>query len=402
MIEAKSGLRANGSFIIILLLSILPQAATDLYLPSVAAMAQSFKVTLDLAQWTIAIFMVGMAISQLIYGPLSEGLGRKKPLLAGLILSFIGCAICLFAHSIEMLLMGRLLQGFGAGACSCLFRAILRDLFKGDTLVKYVSYLIMVYSAVAPAVPVLGGYLEYFFTWRASFMFLLGYTGLMVFLILAVLPESHRDAHHSKLKPTYLLGCFIQLLRSPLFMCYALFASIAAGSTFAWITSAPMLLIKGAGLTSIDFGWAMLVTSIIPTVCAGWMNPRLVKRFGVQWVLYFAWSLLFVSGGMFLLFYYFWHFLPAAIILPAAVFFFGSMFVYPNTYTMAFTPFGHIAGIAATLYAAIQMSGAALFSAIFSHFPWRTPIPLGFVLMGVALLSLMIYKLGLKRNLSID
>ena len=128
---------ANLSFSIILFLCILPQAATDLYLPSLAAMAHYFSVNIDLAEWSIALYMIGMAASQLLYGPLSEGLGRKKPLLLGLIISFIGCLLCLFAQNIETLLLGRLLQGFGAGACSCLFRAMLRDLFKGELLVKY-------------------------------------------------------------------------------------------------------------------------------------------------------------------------------------------------------------------------------------------------------------------------
>lgn len=384
-------------FFVITIICLLPKAATDLYLPSLTAMAHYFSVTINMAEWSIALYLVGMAISQLIYGPLSEGFGRKKPLLAGLSISLVGCLVCLFAQNIESLLLGRLIQGFGAGACACLFRAILRDVFKGPHLVQYVSYLVIINSAIVPAVPVFGGYLQHYFHWQASFSVLLAYTAFVLVVVMLALPESHHRAHRGNLRLSVLRAGFSVLLKSRLFMGYSICAAFAAGATFAWVTNASVLLMKGAGLSPIIFGWTMLLTSLLPVMFAGWLNPRLIKKIGTSNVLTFAWSVMVISGVLFILFHYFWPFSAFSIIVPASLFLFSSMFVFPNTFTLAFAPFGHIAGLASTLYATIQMAGAGIFSAMFAHFTWVTPVPLGWVLILLGCVSWCVFTLGLKK-----
>src|SRR3989338_6223909 len=163
-------------FFVIVLAVCLTQLASDIYAPSLPGIASYFHTNVDLAQWSMAIYMLGVALSQLVYGPLSEGVGRKKPLLTGLIIMIVGTLICLFSPSIKVLILGRLIQGCGAGACAALWRSIFRDLFTGEELSKYGSYLVVFIMFIIPAAPLLGGYLEEFYSWRACFAFMTLYS----------------------------------------------------------------------------------------------------------------------------------------------------------------------------------------------------------------------------------
>src|SRR6185312_12823563 len=108
----------NLLFFVLILAVCLTQFAADIYAPSLPAIAVSLHTPIHLAQWSMAIYMLGVALSQIIYGPLSDGIGRKKPMVIGLGIMLIGSFICLFAPTIELLITGRFIQGCGAGACA--------------------------------------------------------------------------------------------------------------------------------------------------------------------------------------------------------------------------------------------------------------------------------------------
>ena len=118
----------------LLLAVCLTQFAVDIYASAIIAIATDFNVDVTMVQWSMSIYMFGVATSQLVYGPVSEGVGRKKPLLFGLGIMLIGCLICLSAQYIDVLIAGRFVQGAGAGACAALWRSIFRDSFKGEEL----------------------------------------------------------------------------------------------------------------------------------------------------------------------------------------------------------------------------------------------------------------------------
>ena len=169
---------------IIGLFSCLAQFAIDIYTPSVPAIALQFHVSLNAVQWSISIYAVGLCLSMLVYGPLSDIIGRRKPLLLGLFLMMVGSLICALSKNIETLIVGRLVQGLGAGAIAVLWRAMMRDLFSGDELAKYSSYLVPVIVGIMAVAPLLGGYFQHYISWRASFVFLLLYAIVSSLLIL--------------------------------------------------------------------------------------------------------------------------------------------------------------------------------------------------------------------------
>src|SRR5262245_49447650 len=116
--------------IIILLIACMGQVASDIYTPSFVAIADSLHIRLIEVQLSMSIYMLGLALSQLVYGPLSEAFGRRLPLLAGLMILCLGGLICLFSFSIDQLILGRLIQGLGAGACIVLWRSIFKDVYS--------------------------------------------------------------------------------------------------------------------------------------------------------------------------------------------------------------------------------------------------------------------------------
>ena len=154
-------------FVIICIIASVPSISSDIFVPSIPAISQHFAVSMDKIQLTISTLMCSFAISQLIYGPVSAAYGRKYPLLFGLVLVCAGTVICSYAHSIQMLTFGQILEGFGLGSCS-LYRAMLRDCYDVELRIKVEQR--PCHDAI-PAAPV-GGLLQDFIGWQANFVFL--------------------------------------------------------------------------------------------------------------------------------------------------------------------------------------------------------------------------------------
>jgi DHA1 family bicyclomycin/chloramphenicol resistance-like MFS transporter/DHA1 family 2-module integral membrane pump EmrD-like MFS transporter len=170
----------KSHFFILILTTLLVAGLTafssDIYTPAY------FNVPIEHIQRSITFFMLAVSISQLIYGPLSDGVGRRKALIAGLVIMLIGSNICYFALNINILLVGRFVQGLGAGACACLWRSIFRDSFNSVQIAKYGSYLGIMVTLMITSTPTLGGYLSNSFGWKASFLAIIIYTS-MTFLV---------------------------------------------------------------------------------------------------------------------------------------------------------------------------------------------------------------------------
>jgi DHA1 family bicyclomycin/chloramphenicol resistance-like MFS transporter/DHA1 family 2-module integral membrane pump EmrD-like MFS transporter len=126
---------------VVLLLMVLMQTTTDQYVPSLPAITKAFNSSEAAIQMTLSLFMLGLGISHVFYGPLSDKIGRKPPLMFGIGLSILGSLCCFLATSVWMLILGRFLQGFGIGCCSSVGRSLVRDLFTGKTLAKIGSYV---------------------------------------------------------------------------------------------------------------------------------------------------------------------------------------------------------------------------------------------------------------------
>lgn len=390
-------MKSNALLLFIITLAVcLTQFASDIYAPSLPSISENLNTSIPLAQWSLAIYLLGVAISQLIYGPLSDAIGRKIPLFIGLLIFFLGTLVSLFAQNIDSLIWGRLIQGCGAGACAALWRSIFRDIFTGADLAKYGSYLVIIIMFIVPAAPTLGGFLQEAFNWRASFVFMSVYALLSLVLVLFGLKETSQHHHIDKIKPHVILKTYFLLLKSPIFMGSILCIFFSYGAFFAWFVTGPILLIKELGIHPSTFGLITFFGGGAAYGLAGWLNGRFVKRLGMPTLMRFGWSVMILSGLLMLAGYLSFGLNLLAIVIPIILFYFGSTFIWPNAFAISFTPFGHIAGFAAALYGAMQTGGGAALGALMSSLPSASPLPLSLLIISASLLSWLIYELMVR------
>jgi len=212
----------------------------------------------------------------------SDGIGRKLPLTIGISIMAAGSFTCVFASNIDILILGRFIQGCGAGACAALWRTVFRDVFTGEELAKYVSKLVIFVMFIVPAAPALGGYLQHYFDWRASFVFMSVYALIALISIIYGFKETSQHHHAEKLCLSYMINTFRQLLTSRIFMGVTVCTFLSYGAFFAWFTAGPVLLIHVVGISPVTFGLMTFLGGGFAYGLAGWLNSKWVMRFGMS------------------------------------------------------------------------------------------------------------------------
>ena len=259
------------------LLSTFGPISLDLYLPALPQLAAELEASTSAAQLTITACLIGLAVGQIIAGPLSDRFGRKRPLMIGLVAYALASLACAFAWSITVLLVLRLVQGLAGAAGIVIARAVARDLYEGRRLVVFFSRLVLI-SGLAPVIaPVLGGQLNRVMTWRGIFGVL---AGIGVVLVLAgwlglkeSLPPERR--HTGGLGET--LRGFGVLVRDRFFVGVALAGGLAGASMFAYIAGGTFVLQRIYGLSPQGFSLAFGVNSV-GIMAAAQLSGRLTRR----------------------------------------------------------------------------------------------------------------------------
>ena len=384
----------NIFFLVLVFATCSTQFASDVYAPCLPAIAIDMHTSVSLAGISMSIYMLGVAISQLIYGPLSEGIGRKMPMIIGLSIMTIGSIICVLATNIETMIIGRLVQGCGAGACACLWRAVFRDSFSGEELSKYASYLVILIIFIAPAAPTVGGLLQETFGWYSNFIFMAIYSLLALLGVVFKFTETNKHIHISKLNPKHILSQYMILLKSPIFMGAASVTFLAYGAFFSWFVAGPILLIEKLGISPSKFGILTSLGAGLSYAIAGFLNGRLVTHLGMRFMIRLGLIIMLVAGvsmgaGHYIIGMSLW-----AIMAPIILFVFGSTFIWPNAFATAFTPFGHIAGYAGALYGFLQIGGAATLASFVAYLPSDNQLPLSLVMIIAVSAAWLIYELS--------
>ena len=227
--------------------------AIHMFLPAIPAVQQAFEAPVATAQATFSIALFTMACATLVYGSLSDRFGRRPVMLAGLILFTVGALIAALATSIPVLLTGRFLQGAGAAGGVVLARAILRDVYGIDRLVKAIAYLTAAYVLGPMLAPALGGFLIDAFGWRAEFTFATVCGTAIIVLAWFSLRETHLERGPASSLAGMARG-YGRLLRSPRFCAFALQPGFASGAFFALSSSVAVLSTEKLGISASEFG----------------------------------------------------------------------------------------------------------------------------------------------------
>ena len=360
--------------------------AIDLYLPGLPAIAAEFGTAPSAVQFTLASFFVGMALGQMIHGPLADRYGRKPPLYAGLalfVLASIGCAL---ASDITTLIVLRFAQAASGCAGVVIARAVVRDRFDAHTSAKVYSLLMLVMGVAPILAPFLGGWILLFAGWRAIFLALALFGLACLVGVWRYLPETRTTKAPAGGGIGATLRGYGAILRDRRFTGYALSGGFAQAGLFAYITGSPHVFIDVYGVPAHHFGW-LFGLNALGLIASSQYNRRLLRRESTDSILRRAnrWT---VFAGLMLLAVAAigWGGLPV-LLIPLFVYLVSIGFTAPNAMANALAHQGARAGSASALIGTLQFGVATVASALVGLLGHGSALPMAAVIAGCGLLA---------------
>ena len=380
---------AKVSFILVVFLGMLTAItplATDLYLPALPIMPGELNTTASNIQMTIGVMTFGVALGQLFGGPISDTMGRKIPLIVGNLLCVISSIICAYAPSIEILLLGRFLQGLTGSVGVVISKAIARDFASGQELTKLFALLMMV-NGLAPVIaPLVGGQLLLFTTWRVIFIVLAVFSAILLvgsLLFHESLPKEKRVTGGIAMATKN----YLTLIKDKPFLGQSLIQFFAFGSFFAYISGSSFVYQNIFQLSAQEFSYLFGINScgiILASAISGRLSNVVTAR---QQLTFSLWQLTIGSLLFLVAMIFEWSLIPVTTILfftVCTVSLFGSA-----SFSMAMTKYGKMAGSASAILGFASMFAAGIVSPIVGLGGEHTGIPMGITMLVCAAFSLL-------------
>jgi DHA1 family bicyclomycin/chloramphenicol resistance-like MFS transporter len=350
----------------------------DMYLPGLPALARDFGTRESLIQLTLTSCLVGLAAGQLLAGPLSDALGRKRPLItgvAGYAVASVGCAL---APSVPLLIGVRLIQGLGGGASIVIARAVVRDLYSGTEAARFFALLMLVTGAAPMLAPIVGGQVLRFTSWRGVFVILAAIGVVLTAGTLAGLRET-LPAERRRAAPV--TTALRTLLADRAFVGYALALSLAFAAMFTYVSSSPFVLQSRYGLSAQQFS-AVFAVNALGLVLAGQLSARLVGCAGPERLLR-AGIAANAAGGIALLAL---NHLGLAAVLPTLFVVVASIgFVLPNATALALSGHRDTAGTASAVIGLLQFAVAGIVAPLVGLGGAHSAVPMAAAMAGLGL-----------------
>ena len=390
--------RRNDKLYLILILGLLTAIgpfSIDMYLPAFPDIARGLHTTVADVTLSLSSFFIGISFGQLLYGPLLERFGRKKPLYAGLCIYLIASIGCALAGSVNALIVLRLLQALGGCVGMVAARAMVRDLFEVKDNAKVFSMLMLV-VAVSPIIaPTLGGYLTSALGWRSVFIALIIVDIIVITSAYFLLPESKGPNPNFSLRPGAIIKNFCGVITHPQFYTFALTAAISASGLYAYIGGSPHVFMELFHVTEKQYGWIFALIAM-GLIGASQVNSLLLRTYtSAQLIRVALFCQSIVGITMVCLTLLGWSDLFVTIFL-IFLFLCTQGFVFPNASALSLAHFGHTAGSASALLGAIQMTIGACTSALVSILQDQTALPMTGVMACCAISALSVFLLGKK------
>ena len=247
--------KANSKLFLVLLLGVLSAFGpfvVDLYLPSLPQLASFFETSASMTQLTLTTAMIGLAVGQLLLGPLSDKFGRKKPLIISLVIYIISTVLIVFSPNIETMIVLRVIQGLSSAGSVVISRAVATDLYRGREMTRFFG-LLMTINGIAPIIsPILGSLLLEYISWKGVFVFL-ALIGVIVLLFCFRLKESLSIENRLQGSIFATFSTFGVIIKNRLFMSYVGIESFLLGAMFAYIAASPFILQSFYGLSAFIF-----------------------------------------------------------------------------------------------------------------------------------------------------
>jgi DHA1 family bicyclomycin/chloramphenicol resistance-like MFS transporter len=380
---------------LLLLVLMTGAAPISLYIlvPALPVLATTFGRDIGIAQMTVSLYMVGLAFSQIIMGPLSDRFGRRPVLLGGLALMVLASVGCIFAETLPQLIAARFFQALGGASGMVISRAIIRDLYSRDRVGGMISLVIAVMMIAQMLSPLVGGILETSFGWRAIFYCITGGALAVAVTLALALPETRRprdpgpgNGFHGDLK---------SLFGNPAFIGYVLCQVLASAIIFTFAGGGPYVVVTQMGRSSAEYG-AWFATSGFAYLCGNLCCVRFAPKHSLQRLIWFGLALQLLGAVLNLTWGLLgYNQLPVWLFGTHMLITFANAFVMSNSAAGAISIRPQAAGTASGVMGFLQMGFGSLCSQfgayLGGHFATPVPLNLAIVVLSLACASAMIF-----------
>ena len=375
--------------------SALGPASMQILLPALPIIREDFAVATSTAQLTLSLSMLSIAIATLVYGPVSDRYGRKPTLIAGTFITLLGSLACLVAPTVELLILGRVVQAFGGAVGLVVARAIVRDVYGPQESARIISTLVMVMVVIPMMSPALGGELMVLFGWRSVFVIIAVFSTMMLLIMYVQLPETLSEPVKFE-GIGGMLNTFRQLMDSSIFRGYAFSVAFVSVVFFSFISAAPEIMVSVLNRPATEYGYYFVMIPL------GFMAGNYVsRRFGGSFGIYrmidsgSKISLLAILLTLFLQIAGVRH--PLGLFLPISIAVFGNGLTLPNAQAGAINEFPRFAGSASGLTGFLQMGLSSIAAQSVAIIYNGTTYPLLLLMFAASLMSLLCFRAGVGK-----
>ena len=387
---------------LIVLIVGLPKLSETVYTPSLPDIAHTLQTHVAMVEYTLTIYLFGFALGTLFWGKISDKLGRKPCIIAGLLIFIIGCISCYFSNSIESLMISRLVQAFGGSIGSVLGQAICRDAFHGPALGR-------VYSATGSALalfpalgPLCGGIIAEMFGWRNIFIFLLIFALIVMILVILMLPETHPHASRKKVS---ILDLATQLILDKKVIGFGLIVAGCNGILFSYFAEGPFYLIKGLGLAPSHYGLSFTVIAL-STMMGGIVSKKLHCKYSSKEIMRSGLLIIAFATTFFSLLALISHHLltlPFQLMITATILSqmgsaFGICMATSNALALALVDYKHAIGSASSLFGFFYYCLISLFTFFMGFLHNGTLLPMPLYFLGLSCFMIIVNRMMLRSK----
>jgi len=365
----------------------------DMYLPGFSGIAKDLNTTVAKVSMSLSSYFIGISAGQLLYGPLLDRYGRKKPLFIGLLVYILASLGCIYVADIDAFIFLRFIQAVGSCAATVASVAMVRDLFPVKDIPKVFSLLMLVVGLSPMLAPTIGGYVTEDLGWHAVF-FILMCMGIVILVASQIgLPNTYKPDTSISLKPKPIISNFLLVLKEPQFYTYAFTGAIAFSGLFSYVAASPLIFMDIYKVDAKTYGWIFALMSV-SFIGSSQLNSILLKRFSSEQMIFGALISQSVISIIFLILA-----LNDLLGLYETI---GMLFLFlaclgisnPNTAGLTLAPFAKNTGSASALMGAIQLGLGALASFAIGVFVKDSVAPMVAVMTTTTITAFIILNIG--------
>ncbi len=375
--KMTSNTSKNITRIILIMVTIAP-LAIDMYTPSLPSMSVDLHTTGAMMQLTVTAYLLTFSISQLFLGLFSDRFGRRPTLLCATPFFLLGSAICYFSSSVESVLIGRLIQGIGAGAFVMTCKTLIADCFEGRALHRMTSIYSIIYACVPVAAPLIGGFVQEYVNWEANFLIMFCLALAVYIFVYFKLPETHTPTEQHRLVLTKISKNYLYVLRNKRYMTAVCGCSLLRSAQMSFCIIAPFIVEYHLGFSPSVYGSMALIAGL-GIMLGGVANTQLIKKFHPRVNIKVGLGITLISAIVFCLITSFLTLTLSLLIVPTFFLMFGSGIVYPIASSIGIAEIPELRGLSSALMGGLATFGVMLTTALLTSFHAQSPLTLALV-----------------------